>query len=107
MDLAAFAPIANLGAAGVLLAVAVWLLRVISRGDWVSRRETDYMRADFAARIAEKNTEIAELRAGYETERTAREVAIDHARELASGLSTVERTLEALRVRAESSRDEA
>lgn len=100
-ELATLAPLAQLGAAGLLLAVAGWLLRAIVRGDWVSRRELDYVRGDRDARLAEKDHEISEWRGVAETERTAREVAVDHARDLASGFTTVERALDALRSNAE------
>lgn len=101
MDLASLAPLVDLGGTGVALAVVIWLFRSISRGDWVPRRELDYMRADRDARLAEKDAEIAEWRGLGATERSAREVAVDHARDLASGLDTVNRALEALRASAE------
>lgn len=99
MDLTDFAPIAQLGATGVLLSVVWWLLRAIARGEWVSRRELDYVRADRDARLAEKDREIAEWRAVAETERTGREVVTDQNRELIGGFRTLDRFWDALRAR--------
>lgn len=101
MDLTDFAPIAQLGATGVLLSVVWWLLRAIAKGDWVSRRELDYLRADRDARLAEKEREIAEWRAAFETERHGREIAVEQSGQLLSVSGTLTRTLDALRARGE------
>lgn len=113
MDLAALAPLAQLSAAGAFILVLILLFRAVSAGDWVPRRELDYVRQDRDARVAEAHAETAvaraegaEWRSAYETERTRAEVAVDHARDLASGFSTVTRALDAIRARAEGRPDE-
>lgn len=101
MDLAAFAPLAQLGATGVLLAVITWLLRAIARGDWVSKRELDYVRADRDARVAEKDREIEAWKAIAATERAGREIVDDQNRGLVAGFHTLDRFFDALRAVAE------
>lgn len=101
----AIAPFAQISAVAALVFVLVMLFKAVSAGDWVPRRELDYIRVDRDARLAEKDLVIAEWRSAYETERTNREVAVDHARDLASGFTTVNRTLDALRARAEGKPD--
>lgn len=96
-DLAVFAPIAQLGASAVLLTMTGWLLRAIARGDWVSRRELDYVRADRDARLAEKDHEINEWRAVAATERTGREVVTDQNRDLVSGFRTLDKFYDGFR----------
>lgn len=100
MDLSTFGPIAQLGAAGVLLGVVYWLIRMIARGDWVPRRELDYVRQDRDARLAEKDREIAEWRAATATERAARDVVSDQNRELITGFRTLDHFYEAFRANA-------
>jgi len=104
VELGEFAPFLQLGAAGILLATVAWMLRALVRGDWVSRRELDYVREDRDSRLKEKDSEISEWRAAYETERTGREVVTDQNRELISGFGTVTHTLDALRAVAEGTR---
>lgn len=96
-ELAAIAPIAQLGASGVLLGVAWYQIRAITRGDWVPRRELDYLRADRDARLAEKDREIAEWRVATATERAGREVVTDQNRQLISGFQTLDQFYEAFR----------
>jgi hypothetical protein len=67
-------PFLQVSAAGLLAGVVWYLLRQISTGQWVPRRELDYMRADRDARLAEKDEQInrehaaqAEWRAAHET----------------------------------------
>lgn len=102
---ASVAPFAQISAVAALVLILIMLFKAVSAGDWVPRRELDYIRVDRDARLAEKDREIAEWRSTYETERTNREIAVDHARDLASGLTTVNRTLDALRARAEGKPD--
>lgn len=100
---AAIAPFAQISAVGALIFVLVMLFRAVSAGDWVPRRELDYIRADRDARLEEKDREIAEWRAVADTERTGREVITDQSRVLIEGFATLNRTLDALRARAEGS----
>lgn len=86
-------PFIQFGAAGVLAGVVWYLLRQISTGQWVPRRELDYMRSDRDARLAEKDEQIsrehataAEWRAAHETSEGARELLADHVRELAAAV---------------------
>ncbi len=100
MDLASLAPLAQLSAVGALVLVIVFLIRAIVRGDFVPRRELDYLRQDRDARLQEKDEEISEWRNAAATERTAREVAMGHETELIAGFATLNRTLDALRLQA-------
>jgi hypothetical protein len=86
-------PYLQFGAAGVLAGVVWYLLRQISTGQWVPRRELDYMRADRDARLAEKDEQIvrehaaqAEWRAAHETSEAARELLAEHVRDLAAAV---------------------
>jgi multidrug resistance efflux pump len=99
--LAEMAPLAQISAVGALLLVIVGLIRTISRGDWVSRRELDYLRADRDARIAEVRQEAADWRAAHETSEKARELLSEQVRELVGSFRTVEHLLDVLRARAE------
>ena len=99
---AAIAPFAQISAVGALIFVLVMLFRAVSAGDWVPRRELDYLRADRDARLEEKDREIAGWRAVAETERTGREVVTDQNGILIEGFATLNRTLDALRTHAES-----
>jgi hypothetical protein len=101
VDPTLLAPAANLTAAGLLAGVVAWLLRAIARGDWVSRRELDYVRADRDARLAASAAETAEWRAVAATERAAREVATDQSRTLLESVRTLDRFYDALRAVAE------
>lgn len=101
---ASIAPFAQISAVGALVFVLILLFRAVSAGDWVPRRELDYIRADRDARLQEKDREIAEWRAVAATERTGREVVTDQNRILIDGFATLNRTLDALRANAESNR---
>lgn len=104
MDLADFAPFAQLGATGLLCAFGGWMLRKIASGDWVSRRELDYVRADRDARVAEKDREIEAWKAVAATERTGREIVTDQNHDLTAGFHTLDRFFDALREVAERGR---
>jgi hypothetical protein len=94
VDFGQLAPFLDLGATG-LLAVVVWyLLRQVSSGEWVPRRELDYLRDDRDARLAEKTEQItrehataAEWRAAHETSEGARELLAEQVRDLASAVN--------------------
>lgn len=101
MELSDLAPFAQLSAVGALLFVIVLLIRTINRGDWVPRRELDYLRADRDARLAEKDREIAEWRGVAETERTGREVVTEQNRELIASVRITDRFFDTLRALAE------
>lgn len=94
MDLADLTPFVQLGASGILLGSIVWFgryfIRLISSGEWVSRRELDYVRADRDARLAEKDDEIAYLRGAHETSERAREILNANARDLVGSFRTFE-----------------
>lgn len=86
-------PFLQVSAAGILAGVVWYLLRQISTGQWVPRRELDYMRSDRDARLAEKDDQIhrehaaqAEWRAAHETSEAARELLADHVRDLAAAV---------------------
>lgn len=86
-------PFLQLGAAGILAGALWYLLRQISTGQWVPRRELDYMRADRDARLAERDAQIvrehaaaAEWRAAHETSEAARELLAEQVRDLAGAV---------------------
>jgi hypothetical protein len=96
MQLANLAPFLNISAAGLLAAVVWYLLRQISSGQWVPKRELDYVRADRDARLAEKEDQIlrehaaqAEWRAAHETSEAARELLAEDVRNLAGAVDKV------------------
>jgi hypothetical protein len=87
------APFLNVSAATLLAGVVWYLLRQISTGQWVPRRELDYMRADRDARLVEKDVQIAreraaaaEWRAAHETEQRSREILVDQIRDIAGAI---------------------
>lgn len=90
-------PLAQVSAAGALVAILVLLIRAVSRGDWVSRRELDYVREDRDARLAEKDAEIAYLRGAHETSERARELVNTSNRELVGSFRTFEHFFDSMR----------
>lgn len=90
-------PYLDLGATGLLIGFLAWFLRAVARGDWVSKRELDYVRADRDARVAEKTAEAEAWKAVATTERAGREIAMDQNRELVTGFHTLDRFFDALR----------
>lgn len=104
----AVAPLLDLGASGVLIGLIIWLIRkresLVSSGEWVPRRELDYIRADRDARLAEKEREIererqisAEYRAAHETSERAREILLGNSRDLVHTLGSLERFFDSFR----------
>lgn len=95
------APLAQIGASGVLLAAVWWIFRYstrqISTGEWVPRRELDYTRADRDARLAEKDATIAEWRAAHDTSERTRELLNGQNRDLIDALRAQERFFDAFR----------
>jgi hypothetical protein len=98
---ASIAPFAQISAVGALLFVLVLLFRAVSAGDWVPRRELDYLRADRDARLLEARNETAEWRAAAETERHRADIAVEQSGQLLAVSGTLTRTLDALRAHAE------
>lgn len=101
MDLASLAPLANVSAVGALVVVLVFAFRAVSHGDYVSRREIDYMRQDRDGRITELREEAADWRAAHETSERARELLAQHNRDLIASFRTFEHFFESLRLLAE------
>jgi len=98
--LADLVPFAQLTATGALVLILLSLFRAISRGDWVPRREMDYVRSDRDARLAEKDAEIAYLRGAHETSERARELLNQTTRDTVAALRTQEHFFDALRAQA-------
>jgi hypothetical protein len=90
-------PAAQVTAAGALLAIVYLLTRAISRGDWVPRRELDYLRQDRDARLVEKDQQIAGWRAAHETSERTRELQAGQNRDLLDALRAQERFFDAFR----------
>lgn len=103
--LADLTPFVQLGASGVLLGIVVWIIRALVRGDWVPRRELDYVREDRNARVTEARQESADWRAAHETSEKARELLTEQNRNLIAGLRVVDQFFDALRAVAERGRD--
>jgi hypothetical protein len=98
----------QLGAAGVQLAALFWFaryyIRNISSGEWVPKRELDYIRADRDARIAEisrrceeKDATIADWRAAHETSERTREIQAGTIRDAIEAVRHSERLHDAFR----------
>lgn len=94
--LAQVAPLAQLTATGALVLILVLLFRAVSSGEWVPKRELDYVRQDRDARLAEKDTEIAWLRGAHETSERARELLNISTRDALAALRTQEHFFQAL-----------
>ena len=101
-------PLVDLGLSGILVGVIIWFIRrretLVSSGEWVPRRELDYVRADRDARILEKDAEIerqrlaiAEWRSAHETSERTREIQAGHIRDLVEALRSPERFFDAFR----------
>lgn len=101
MDIATLAPFAQLSAVGALVLILIFAFRAVSSGEYVSKREMDYLRADRDARIAELREESADWRAAHETSERARELLSQQNRELIAGFRTFEHFFESLRLLAE------
>lgn len=101
VDLADLTPFVQLGSSGILLASIVWFgryfIRLISSGEWVSRRELDYVREDRNARLQEKDDEIRYLRGAHETSERARELLNVQNRELVGSFRTFEHFFDSMR----------
>lgn len=89
-------PAAQISAVGALVVVLVLLIRLVSSGDWVSKRELDYVRSDRDARLSEKDAEIAYLRGAHETSERARELLNASTRDALAALRTQEHFFQAL-----------
>lgn len=94
-------PIAQVGAAGALVGILVLLLRTVSRGDWIPRSFLDRIEANYKARLAEKDAEIAYLRGAHETSERARELVNTSNRELVGSFRTFEHFFDTMRRLAE------
>lgn len=102
------APILDLGVSGLLAGVIIWLIRrreaLVSSGEWVPRRELDYVREDRDTRLAEKNAEIerlrviiSEWRAAHETSERTRELQAGQIRDLVDAFRSSERFFDTFR----------
>lgn len=81
-DLSALAPLVDLGAFAVLVAVIFLLIRTVSQGGWVPKRELDYLREDRDAQLADRDRQIAEWRSAWQTSEASREILNNNNREL-------------------------
>lgn len=102
------APVLDLGLSGILVGVVIWLIRrretLVSSGEWVPRRELDYLREDRDTRLAEKDAEIerlrvtiSEWRAAHETSERTRELQTSQIRDLVEAFRPAERFFDAFR----------
>ena len=102
------APVLDLGVSGILIGLIIWLIRrreaLVSSGEWVPRRELDYLRADRDARLEEKDRQIErerqisqEYRAAHETSERARELSAQQVRDAVDALRDNRRFLDAFR----------
>jgi regulator of protease activity HflC (stomatin/prohibitin superfamily) len=94
-------PFVQLGALGVLVALLYYLARILARGDWVPRTTVDTLLEARDAEILRSNQRAEAYMALFETERTAREVAMSQNGDLLDVARTVEQVMEALRQVAE------
>ena len=94
MDLA---PFVQGGAVAALIGVIFYLARQISSGEWVPKRELDYVRADRDSRLAEKEREVAGWRSAHETSERTRELLTGQNRDLIDSLRAQERFFDAFR----------
>lgn len=99
--LAEIAPFAQISAAGVLLAVVWYILRIITRGDVVPKPTVDMLLAGRDAEIIRANERADGYRDLAETERHSREIVTEQNRELIEVARTVEHAFEAMRLVAE------
>lgn len=101
-------PLVDLGLSGLLVGVLIWFVRrretLVSSGEWVSRRELDYFRENYEARLADKDRQndrerqvSAEYRAALETSEHARELLAQQVRDAVEAVRTSNRFLEAFR----------
>lgn len=97
--LGGFAPFAQFSAAGTLLAVAIYLIRVVVRGDFVPRKTVDAMLDARDSEIKRCEERGDDWHAAYENERHAREVVVAQNGELLEVARTVQHVMEALEER--------
>lgn len=114
-DLTAFV---NPSLTAALIAALVWFwryyIRNISSGEWVPRRELDYMIERFQERLADKDAEIgreretsSEWRSAHETSERTRELQAGQIRDLVEAVRANGHFYDALRASAGNARREA
>jgi hypothetical protein len=95
------APGIQIGSAVLQLGVLFWFARYyiqnISRGEWVPRRELDYIREDRDTRLAQATAQCADWRAAHETSERARELQAQQGAQLIEALRAQERFFDAFR----------
>jgi hypothetical protein len=97
------APFAQISAAGALLAVTIYIIRVVVRGDFVPRRTVDAMLTARDAEITRANQRGDDWHSAYENERHAREVIVAQNGELIEVAHTVQHVMEVLEERSRAS----
>jgi hypothetical protein len=99
--LVSIAPLIDLGISSILIALVVWFIRqrekLISTGEWVPRRELDYVREDRDTRLVQSAAQCADWRAAHETSERARELQAQQNSQLIEALRAQERFFDAFR----------
>lgn len=96
------APYAQISAAGALLAVTIYIIRVVVRGDFVPRKTVDAMLSARDDEIGRANQRGDDWHAAFENERHAREVVVSQNGELIEVAHTVQHVMEVLEERSRS-----
>jgi hypothetical protein len=95
------APGIQIGSAVLQLGVLFWFARYyiqnISKGEWVPRRELDYIREDRDARLSQATAQCADWRAAHETSERTRELQAAQVAQLVEALRAQERFFDAFR----------
>lgn len=94
-------PFLQLGATGVLVAVLYYLIRLVTKGEFVPRDTVNALLAGRDAEIIRSNERAEEWHKAYEGERHVSELVREHNRELIEVARTVEHVLESLSLVAE------
>lgn len=101
-------PWLQLGGLGIVGLILVLLVRQISGGGWYPRRLVTDMRAQYDARLAEKDDQIvrehaaaAEWRAAYETSERRNEIQNEQLRDLADAVRGTVHAWDSIRFAAE------
>jgi hypothetical protein len=95
------APLLDIGLSTILIGLVVWFVRqrekLISTGEWVPRRELDYIREDRDTRLTQASSQCADWRAAHETSERARELQAQQTAQLIEALRAQERFFDAFR----------
>lgn len=93
------APFAQISAAGALLAVVIYIIRVVVRGDFVPRKTVDALLIGRDNEIVRERQRGDDWHAAYEHERHAREVVVSQNGELIEVARTGRHLMETLEER--------